>query len=221
MVSARGILVFALAVPLLFVFIIEAGAQDANGAFAQLQKVVEQLSDLARTQPSTFETSKIVDLKQKIDRLHIEMGAASPGPAAAYVRVLWYQADLLAQAAATSSTTEARSIIDDVSADLNAKLTSSSAAGTEPSRRGMINVTVRTKRGDTEVMGYLINCSPLRYRDAEPMFSFPTLSSPTTHELPPGKFELAAVQNGLVVSRRIVDIFLAGQDPVLIDIPVP
>jgi hypothetical protein len=53
-------------------------AQDANDAFAQLQRSVERLSDLTRTEPSAFDALKIVDPKLKVGMLHNAVGRNPP-----------------------------------------------------------------------------------------------------------------------------------------------
>jgi hypothetical protein len=196
-------------------------AQSPNVVFFQLQTSLSELTNRARIANSGITPAQLSDLQNKIDQLQDRVSGANPTGLSEYVKTLSYQSRLLSTAAQMGNAEDARAIIADVSADLDAKLASSASLGVGPSFRGVIDVTVHTKRAGTEASGYLIQCNPLRYRDSDPMFSFPNLSSPTTHKLPPGRYEVVAVQNNTIAARRVADIGLSGQDRVDLDVPVP
>jgi len=194
-------------------------AQEIEVAFFHLQSAVAGLGGLVGV--GADYVAQVKDLRRRINRLQDIVQGADTKNLGIYALVLEHHADLLRQAASLTNPVEAIAIISDVSADLDLKIASSASLGAGPAFRGVIEVTVRTKRDCKEIGGYLIRANPIRWKDSDPRFSFPVLSSPSTHQIPPGIYEVVAIRSGQMPARRTADIGLAGEDKVSVDIPVP
>jgi hypothetical protein len=196
-----------------------ARSQAIDIAFFNLQTAAARLGE--RPSDRADFTKQVVELRSKINRLQDITKDADAQNLALYAAVLKHHSDLLVQASLTPDPGQAAAIVSDISADLDLKIASSASLGVGPAFRGVIEVTVHTKRDGTEISGYMIHSNPIRWKDSDPMFSFPQLSSPSTYKIPPGIYEVVATRAGQTPLRRTVNIGLAGEDKVPVEIPVP
>jgi hypothetical protein len=199
-------------------FTVQLGrAQDFDVVLFNLQATATKLAGKWRNEPE-FQ-KKTSDLVRQIGRFQDITADTDRKVLGPYAQVLQHHVRLLTDAGEVTDVKQAIAIVSDVSADLNLKIASSASLGIGPAFRGVIEVTVLTKQDDTQVSGYLVHANPIRWKNSNPMFSFPGLSSPTTHSIPPGIYEIVALRGDKAV-RRTADVGLSGQDKVTIDVPV-
>lgn len=196
-----------------------ARSQAIDVAFFNLQSAAAKLG--GRPGDRADSVKQAAELTSKINRLQDITRDADPKSLALYAAVLKHHSDLLVQASLAPDRVQAAAIVSDVSADLDLKIASSASLGVGPAFRGVIEVTVHTKRDGNEVSGYIIHTNPIRWKDSDPMFSFPMLSSPSTHKIPPGIYDVVATRAGQTPLRRTANIGLTGEDKVSVEIPVP
>lgn len=85
-----------------------------------------------------------------------------------------------------------------------------------------VAVEVKTKRKDQEeVDGYFIGFSPKHLTGSDPMYRFNNPTSPTSGNLPPGRYEMIAILADQVVQRQEVSIGIHGQQRQAITCLVP
>lgn len=196
-----------------------AHAQSVERAIGALQSTVDSLANDPEKGP-TIPSSDLSDLRSRIDQLDGGAGSLPKKARREYAMSLEAQADLLATAK-TASDPRSAEIVRDVNADLALKAHARSF-GAANALRGYVNVTVRTKRENDEVRGYVVGANPVALAGAaDPMFRFAALSSPTSRALPPGRYEFLLLHNNLVVSRQRADIGITSGDTVDLDLVVP
>lgn len=193
-------------------------AQSFDATLFNLQSTATKLTGKWKEQ-AEFQ-KKAGDVVRQISRLQDITADTDRKALGPYAQVLQHHVRLLTDAGESTDVTSAVATLSDVSADLSLKISSSASLGIGPAFRGVIDVTVQTKKADKQVSGYLIQANPIRWKNSDPMFSFPGLSSPTMHSIPPGIYEIVAIQGDKAV-RRTADVGLSGQDKVTIDLPVP
>jgi hypothetical protein len=191
-----------------------AAAQQVEASFGTLQ---EKLGDAAAAKPAQEQ------ILSRISQDAFALQVAAPKIAAAdapdFARSMSYNATLLGLAS-KSSDSEAAAIFADVADDLEVKRAAASGMAASSTFPGRVKVRIATLRNGSAVTGYTITLSPVRWQSAEPMFRLPSLS-PSGGEVPPGRYEVAAVLNDQVKVKQIHRIGLAAEDLVNIQLPVP
>ena len=193
----------------------------SGGAAAQsLPTALESLRAASDKLGSTH-PDKVAMLNTQIGRL--ESGAASIPPAqrADYAKSLAAQADVLAAIGKEPDGSVSAAQIDDVAADLALKARAR-RLGAANTLVGLIKVSARTRRGAQQISGLAVGASPVALAGGmDPMFVFPTLSSPTSRDLPPGRYEFMVKQDNVVVARQRADIGLTSTEAITLDLVVP
>lgn len=191
-----------------------AQAQTAEGSFSVLQ---EKLGLAAAAKPAHEQL--LARISQDAFALQIVLPRIRPTDEPEFARSISYNAALLDRARYAPDT-EATAILADVADDLEVKRLAASGMGASSTFPGRIRVRVHTIRNGQPVAGYRITLNPVRWRSQEPMYRLPNLS-PASGEVPPGRYEVAAIQANVVKAREIFRIGLAAEDEVTIELPVP
>src|SRR4029450_10721053 len=141
-----------------------------------------------------------------------------PGDAPEFARSMRYNAQLLGLATSAPDA-EAAVILADVADDLEVKRGAASGMAAGSGFPGRGRGRGGDKRNGEEVTGYKITLSPVRWRNGEPMYRLDNLS-PAAGEVPPGRYEVAAILNDQVKAKEIFRIGLAANNVSNLELPV-
>jgi len=191
-----------------------SAAQGVEASFANLQ---EKLGQAAAAKPT--QEQLLSRISQDAFALQMVLPQIRPADEPEYARSIEHDARLLEQAR-TAAEPEAAAILADVADDLEVKRLASSGMGAGSAFPGRIKVRVKTLRNGQAAPGYRITLNPVRWRNQEPMYRLPSLS-PASGDVPPGKYEVAALQDNVVKAREVFRVGLAAEDEVTIELSVP
>lgn len=189
-------------------------AQTVPGSFAQLQQALGETAVakprqgliLDRIAEDTLALQTVAPQIRSADRVE-------------FARSLNYNAWLVDQAA-NEDEAEAADILADVADDLEVKRLAVSTSGTAAAFTGRVHVRVVTLRNGLPAPGYIVTLNPIRWVSREPMYRLPTLS-PAAGDVPPGRYEIAAIRQDSVQAKGVFRVGLAAEDEVSIELPVP
>ncbi|MER9546464.1 hypothetical protein NKI72_31295 [Mesorhizobium sp. M0437] len=187
-------------------------------AMLPIQESIQSLQDNIEDGNVQLQTlsNKLVDESAQLRSL---LPRPPKGVPASFCTSLAGLGSLLGQAAVKPDLTIP--IIQSVADDLSLKVAFLTKNLALDSLRYAVSVTVSTKLSGSEVSGYIISANPLIYEDnAEPLFAFPQLSSPTTMDLPPGKYSIAASKEGKASCKRQLDVGGNGEKALNADCPL-
>lgn len=197
-----------------------APAQSLDSAFSSLDKSLALIEARTRSDPAV-PGQKVQTLEAQIEGLKGAAPSLKRTERRDYARSLDAQAKMLAAAAGQTDATLVSQQLEDVSSDLSIKA-QARMLGAANALRGSVRVTARTLKGGTEVSGFIVAANPVWLSGSQDlMFRFERISSPTSKDLPPGRYEFVLMRDDKIVSRQRADVGITSAEAVQLDLAAP
>jgi hypothetical protein len=197
-------------------------ASSIEEAFLHLQIAIGALNDRAQFDPEISKALKSSVHAQVIELqgMFLTTGGAAADPE--YVDNLDLTASALMAAVEEEDASVANATLDVLQRDLQIKLASARATmGAEGGKPKKIPATIVTRRGTATVKGYRIKLAEGLRTAWPPKITFDQLSNPgTERRITPGVYLVYAYLDGAVAGKELLDIGLAGETAVTLDLQV-
>jgi hypothetical protein len=171
-----------------------------------------------------FDSGDTAVLAQKsADAAKILASKRDPNASQEYIASIDLDRRAIEKALATTSDSNSRLLLTAAAADLSIKANHAQSASIFSASATRVQVTVKTRRGDHEVNGYLVRANPVTApNENPPRHAFPNPTTPSRSVMPPGQYYMWLEKDGYQLSRRIVPIGGNGekeQEPIIFDVP--
>lgn len=137
-----------------------------------------------------------------------------------YTKSLNAQITLLNKAAQGDVSDETALYLENVRADLNLKRRLVMTA--DPGSFGAINVAVIPKRAGIPINNLTVAAAPIALVDSpQDYYRFPKLSSPTSRQLPPGRYMFFVYRGTKELVRQLQDVGSMSRSNITLELEVP